>query len=149
MASMAEDLDAMRRGQRPLPGFDRTLGFKLVELDEGRAVFETEADERHHNPGDRLHGGFLTGLADSAMGFAFGTTTRPGESATNVEVKIHFLRPFWRGRLRAEARVVHRGRTVGMAEADVTDDQGRLVARAASTFLVLPADAAAETAGRH
>ncbi len=127
----------MRTGDEPLPGFDRTLGFELVELDEGRAVFETEAGVAHHNPADRVHGGFLAGLADSAMGFAYGSTLDEGEACTNVDVSIRFLRPVWTGRLRAEGRVVKRGRRTGLAEADVTDTDGRLIARATSTFLTV------------
>lgn len=128
----------MHAGLEDLPGFDRTLGFRLVELDEGRAVFEADASADHHNPADRVHGGFLAGLADSAMGFAYGSTLDEGEACTNVDVSIRFLRPVWQGTLRAEGRVVKRGRTTGLAEADVRDADGRLIARATSTFLTLP-----------
>lgn len=128
----------MRAGDAPLPGFDRTLGFELVDVEDGRAVFETEAGPEHHNPADRVHGGFLAGLADSAMGFAYGSTLDEGEACTNVDVSIRFLRPVWQGRLRAEGRVVKRGRTAGLAEADITDETGRLIARATSTFLTMP-----------
>lgn len=129
---------AMHAGDRPLPGFDRTLGFELIGLEHGRAVFETDAGVEHHNPADRVHGGFLAGLADSAMGFAYGSTLDEGQACTNVDVSIRYLRPVWTGRLRAEGRVVKRGRTTGLAEADVTDATGRLIARATSTFLTMP-----------
>jgi uncharacterized protein (TIGR00369 family) len=89
-----------------------------------------------------LHGGVLCDIADSAMGFAFGSTLQPDESFTTLELKINFHRPVWEALLRAEAEVVTRGRTVGMAACKVTDEKGRLVASATSTCLVLSGEAA-------
>jgi uncharacterized protein (TIGR00369 family) len=60
-----------------------------------------------------------------------------GESFATLELKINFLKPVWTGRLRAEGRVVKRGRTVGLAECDVRNGEGQLVARASSTCLTL------------
>jgi hypothetical protein len=54
-----------------------------------------------------------------------------------LELKINFLRPVWHTRLSATASVVQRGRTVGLIECDVSDAEGRLVARASSTCLTL------------
>ena len=60
-----------------------------------------------------------------------------GETFTTLELKINFLRPFWTGKLFAEARMVKDGRTIGLVECNVTDTQQRLVARAASTCMTL------------
>jgi uncharacterized protein (TIGR00369 family) len=65
------------------------------------------------------------------------------ESFTTLELKINFLKPVWEARLRAEGRVVRRGRTVSMVECDITDETGALVARASSTCLTLRAERAA------
>jgi uncharacterized protein (TIGR00369 family) len=89
-----------------------------------------------------LHGGILCDLADAAMGMAFFSTLEEGESFTTLELKINYLRPFWRGRLVAKGRVVSRGRTVGLAECDVEDVDGRLIARASSTCMALRGDSA-------
>jgi uncharacterized protein (TIGR00369 family) len=70
------------------------------------------------------------------MGLAYATLAE-GESFTTLELKINSLRPVWSGRLVAEGTVVQRGRTVGLAERSVTDEQGRLVACASSTCLTL------------
>ena len=90
-----------------------------------------------------LHGGILCDVADGALGCAFASTLEEGETFTTLELKINFLRPFWSGLLTATGRVVHRGRTVGMTECDVTDAEGRLIAKATSTCLALRGDAAA------
>jgi uncharacterized protein (TIGR00369 family) len=84
-----------------------------------------------------LHGGILCDIADAAMGMAFASTLAPGESFTTVELKINFFRPVWEDRLTAEGQVVRRGRNLGYVECEITDERGRLVAKAASTCLVL------------
>jgi uncharacterized protein (TIGR00369 family) len=101
-----------------------------------------EAQERHANPMGTLHGGILCDIADAAMGMAYFSTLEEGESFTTLELKINYLRPFWTGRLVARGRVVQRGRTTGMAECDVEDDAGRLIARASSTCMTLRGDMA-------
>ena len=83
-----------------------------------------EAGQQHSNPMGTLHGGVIGDVADAAMGMAYYSTLAPGESFATLELKINFLRPFWTGTLLAHGRVVHRGRTVGMAECDVVDEQG-------------------------
>jgi uncharacterized protein (TIGR00369 family) len=71
------------------------------------------------------------------MGVAYASTLADGESFTTLELKINFLRPFRNGLLTATARVVKGGRTVGLTECDVTDTEGRLIARAMSTCMTL------------
>lgn len=124
-------------GEAPPPAIAQLIGFHPVSLGGGEAVFEMEADERHWNPMGTVHGGVLCDVADAAMGFAFATTLAEGESFTTIELKINYLRPVWKSRLRAAARVVKRGRKIGLAECDVTDEKGNLVARASSTCMTL------------
>ena len=76
------------------------------------------------------------------MGVAFASTLTPGESFTTVELKFNFFRPVWQAELKAEGVVVQRGRTVGYVECNVTDEQNRLIAKAASTCMVLQGEKA-------
>ena len=125
------------RGGLPPPPVGRLLGFVLKAIEPGRAIFEMEADERHHNPMGTLHGGIYCDLADAAMGYAYAATLGEGETFTTVELKINFLRPVRKATLTAEAKVVKAGSTVGYVECDVKDQKGKLVARAASTCMTL------------
>ncbi len=59
------------------------------------------------------------------------------ESFTTMALSINFFRPVWQARLRAETRVINRGKRVGYLECDVTDQDGKLVAKANSTCFVL------------
>ena len=113
------------------------VGFEVPEAGNGRTVVTLQSGPQHFNPMGTLHGGILCDIADTAMGVAFASTLGPGESFTTVELKINYLRPVREARLRAEGRVVQRGRTVGYVECEVTDEQGKLIAKSNSTCLVL------------
>src|SRR5271154_5996025 len=113
MRTILERAQKMLRGEAPAPPIGRLLGFVLREIEPGRAVFEMEVDERHHNPMGTLHGGIYCDLADAAMGFAYAATLAEGETFTTVELKINFFRPVRQGRLTAEAKVVKAGSTLG------------------------------------
>lgn len=115
----------------------RLIGFEAKEIAVGRATVTLAAGPQHANPMGTLHGGILCDIADAAMGMAFASTLAPDESFTTVELKINFFRPVWEARLRAEGKVVRRGSSVGYIECEIIDDQGRLVAKAASTCLAL------------
>jgi uncharacterized protein (TIGR00369 family) len=84
-----------------------------------------------------LHGGILCDIADAAMGIALATTLAADESFTTIELKINLFRPVWQAQLKAEGEVLQRGRTVGYVECSITDEQNRLIAKAASTCMVL------------
>lgn len=102
-----------------------------------------EAGERHSNPMGTIHGGILCDLADAAMGVAFVSTLDEGESFTTLELKINYVRPFWTGTLVAYGRVIHRGKSVGLVDCRVVDDEDRLIAHATSTCMALRGEAAA------
>ena len=140
MATILELAQKMQRGEAPPPPIGLLLGFALKEIEPGRAVFEMEVGERHHNPMGTLHGGVYCDLADAAMGYAYAATLAEGESFTTVELKINFLRAVRQGKLTAGAMVVKAGSALGYVECDVTDQAGTLAARASSTCLKLRQD---------
>lgn len=129
--------DLARMFPKGKPGIAKLLDLDVTGVKDGRAVVDFTADERHANPMGTLHGGVLCDLADAAMGIAAFSTLAAGESFTTLELKINFLRPFWSGKLQAIGEVVHRGRTAMLAECNVRDDGGKLIARASSTCMVL------------
>jgi uncharacterized protein (TIGR00369 family) len=124
-------------GGLPQAPIAKLLGFTNPVLTPGSATIELDVDERLANPMGTLHGGVLCDIADAAMGIAYASELERGETFTTLELKINFMKPVWRGRLRAVGKVVKRGRTVGLVECDVLDDKGSLVARASSTCMTL------------
>ena len=137
MTTMREQGEKVLRGELPPPPIARLLGFVVKSIEPGHAIFEMEADERHHNPMGTLHGGVYCDLADAAMGYAYAATLGEGETFTTIELKINFLRAVRKATLTAEARVVKAGSTLGYIECDVKDQNGKLVAKAASTCMKL------------
>ena len=128
--------EGMRTNETTAP-VAKLVGFRPTSVAEGKAVFELQAGPQHANPMGTLHGGVLCDVADAAMGVAYASTLGEGETFTTLELKINFLRPFRNGTLTATARVVKSGRTIGLTECDVTDPEGRLIARAMSTCMTL------------
>jgi len=137
MPTMLELMRKVMRGEAPPPPIATLIGFRIASVEPGRAVLELETSDRHTNPMGTVHGGVLCDIADAAMGIAYASTLGEGETFTTLELKINFLKPVRKARLQAEGRVVKGGRTVGLAECDVTDEGGSLVARATSTCMTL------------
>jgi len=140
VARLIDRFTAMVRGEGPAAPVGKLIGFRPTSIEHGKAIFELEAGPQHANPMGTLHGGIITDVADAAMGTAYASILDEGESFTTLELKINFLRPFWSGTLIATGRVVKAGKTIGLTECDVTDVEGRLVARAMSTCMTLRGD---------
>jgi len=119
------------------PPVARLVGFRITGFAGGVVRAEIDAGPQHHNPMGTLHGGVLCDLADLAMGAAFAATLEEGESFTTMDLQARYFRALREGHLVAEARIVHRGRNAGFVEADVTDGEGRVVARFSGTCTVL------------
>ena len=136
MSTGREKIGAFSRGDLRPPPIMTTLGMELIRVGEGVADISMDVDSRFHNPMGTVHGGIVTDLADAAMGVAMMSTLKAGESFTTLELKMNFLRPVTKARLTAEAKVVHRGKTIGMVEMVVKNGEGKVVARGTATQLV-------------
>lgn len=115
-----------------------TLGFRLVEVDDGVAVFEAEAGPWAYNPIGSVHGGWYAAVLDAPLGCALHTTLPAGYGYTTLEIKVNVTRGVRpdTGVLRAAGKVVHRGKRTAVTEARMEDQEGRLYAYATSTCLI-------------
>ena len=106
----------------------------------GAIPFEGLPEFRHYNPIGTVHGGFTATLLDSALACAIFTTMVKREAWTTLELKINYVRPLTKdiGPVRAEGRVIHRGRTVATSEGDLKDRAGKLYAHATTTCMIFP-----------
>ena len=134
-------LQSMIAGKIPNPPFCQVLNFHLAEVEKGRAVFTGTPDGRFYNPIGTVHGGFAATLLDSALGRAIFTTLAKGEAWTTLELKLNLVRPITKdtGTVRAEGRIIHRGRTVATSGGTVKDKAGKLYAHASTTCMIFPA----------
>ena len=135
-------LRAIIAGELPPPPIATLLGFELVEVEPGRAIFAVEPGARHYNPIGMVHGGLAATLIDSATGCAVHTTLPAGTGYTTTDVQVRFVRPITRdtGRIECIGEVVHRGRTLATAEARLVAGE-RLLAHGTASLLILPPDA--------
>jgi uncharacterized protein (TIGR00369 family) len=135
-----EFMQAMARGDLPMPPISSLIGMEGVNAEEGEVVFSCTPAEWMYNPIGSVHGGIALTLLDSAMGCAVHTTCAAGTGYTSLEVKLNFVRGIsaQTGLLHAAGSVVHRGRRVATAEGRLTEAAtGRLLAHASSTCLIL------------
>jgi uncharacterized protein (TIGR00369 family) len=115
-----------------------TLGVTSLVPERGRVVVEMPAAEFHYNPLGTVHGGVLSTMLDTAAACAVHSTLAVGEMYTSVDLTVKFLRPVTvdSGLLRCEGTVLQRGRRTALAQAQLTDEAGRLVAHATSTCMI-------------
>jgi uncharacterized protein (TIGR00369 family) len=134
-----EFMRAIRDGRLPPPPIAQLMGFSLVEVEPGRAVFELLPGERHYNPIGVVHGGVAMTLLDSAMGCAVHTQMPAGTGYTTLEAKTNLVRAITAdsGRLRAIGVTVHVGRRMATAEGRLEDAAGKLYAHSSTTCIVL------------
>jgi uncharacterized protein (TIGR00369 family) len=134
-----EFLRAIISGELPPAPIQELLGFELEEADEGRVVFSLEPGEQHYNPIGSVHGGVAATLLDSAMGAAIHSTLPQGSGYTTLEVKFNLVRAITAktGRVVAEGKVIHAGKTVATVEASLRSADGdKLLAHGTSTCLI-------------
>jgi uncharacterized protein (TIGR00369 family) len=131
-------LRAILDGSVPPPPIMITLGYRPVEFERGRVVFEAELDGRAYNPIGVIHGGFAATLLDTATGCAVHSTLPAGTGYTTIELKVNYLRPLVAelGRITATGKVISSGRRTALATGEITDKDGKMIAYASSTCLI-------------
>ena len=125
------------------PNCDLTLGMVCIDKSEpGRSVWRMLADERFANPVGIVQGGFVAAFADSAMGAASVTFAKDRKVVSaNAEIKVSFLKPAKVGStLTCTAYVISGGNRAAFIEAEITDEDGRMIAKASSTYLLTARD---------
>ena len=133
-----EFLRAIVSGELPKAPIQELLGFELDEAEEGRVVFSIEPGEQHYNPIGSVHGGVAATLLDSAMGAAVHSTLPEGAGYVTLEVKFNLVRAITAdtGRVVAEGRIIHRGRSVATVEGSLRAEGDKLLAHGTSTCLI-------------
>lgn len=134
-----EILQAIIDGELPQAPISEAMSFWIVEVGDGFAAFAGEPGRHLLNPMGSVHGGWALTLIDSAGGCAGLSLLPAGVGYATVETKGNFARPITKdtGRVRAEARVVARGRQIISAEARVLSRDGKVLAHGTSTLMVL------------
>lgn len=125
---------------RELNPFHRLLGIELLEQSPGHARLRLPArEELRGGVAGSLHGGVLSALADvSCLAAMQGLFDGRGRPAGTAELNISYLRPALGAYVIAEARVLKKGRTLAVVDVDLTDPDGRLVAKSRVSYALRP-----------
>ena len=126
-----------KNGETDLAPVTKLLGIKPIEYKKGSAKVAIEVGPLHHNALGTVHGGILTDLADVAFGVAIATTIKIGQGFTTLDIHICYIRPVKKAILIASAKVVHQGRTRAYLECEIHNEDGKLVAKANSNYMIL------------
>ena len=113
----------------------KLLGLKLVDVERGWAKMLLPFSEKITNALGISHGGALFSLADSAGSIAAVSMASKGEITTTIEMKINYIKPFSKGNAIAEARIIHFGKSLVLADVDVKNEEGILIAKGTGNFL--------------
>jgi uncharacterized protein (TIGR00369 family) len=134
----------MITGELPLPPLTALMGFRIVEIDEGRAVFEADPLPAFYNGLGSIHGGFAATLLDAAIGGAVNSTMGPGRAYATIDLKITLTRPLRAevGRVRCIATTIQTGSRIATAEGRIVDAQDKIYAHGTATCLAVETQAA-------
>ncbi len=143
-ARRAEILERFNANNRRY--FSGAMGFLVVDLREGYARLVAENTIAHQQPAGVMHGGASFGLADTAVAAALFTIYGFEQLLLTIEMKINYLEPIPPGEVVAEAYVLRSSRRSAYAEVDIWS-QGKLAARASTTYMIKPMPPATGGAG--
>jgi len=131
-------LNGILKGEIPPPPIAITLDFYPLSLEEGKVTFEFEPREFHYNPIGSVHGGVISTVLDTVMGCALQSKLPQGIAYTTLELKTNFIKAVTHrsGKMRAEGRLIHLGKTTALIEADLRSETGTLFAHGVSTCMI-------------
>jgi len=134
-------LEEIRERVRTSP-FHQWAGITLLGVGGGESEVAMELGDHHFNPQGIVHGGVIAAIADTSIGLALRSILRPGLTHRTAQLNVHFLSKGEGNRIIGHGHSRHLGQRMGYGEAEVSDAEGRLLARASATFIVLPAPGA-------
>lgn len=114
------------------------LSMQIRDVGVGYSVLEIDVANKHLQPLGQVHGGVLASIIDATTFWAvFYAIQDQDAGATSVDLKLNYLASAETGKLIARGRQIKLGRTLGYAEARVTDENGKLLAHGTSTLMIL------------
>ncbi|MFX0134084.1 MAG: PaaI family thioesterase [Candidatus Hodarchaeota archaeon] len=111
-----------------------TLGFELQEIANGIAIFEIPIKEKLTQNG-MIHGGVLASLVDSTCACAALSLIFPNGYVTTIDLQVEFLKPVFKGRLKAKAKCVKSGKNIFFCKAKIWNENGELICTGSSQLL--------------
>lgn len=125
--------------ERPEPShseFSEDMGIEYLGVIDGATTLQLDLAQRHMSRANRVHGGVLFTLLDSALGRAIVNALPAGRGCATVEIKVNYFRPIQSGRVTARGWKRELTKSLGYAEGEVLNEEGKVLARASGTFFL-------------
>ncbi|GGB63602.1 PaaI family thioesterase [Shewanella inventionis] len=133
-----ELMQAMLKGDIPPPSISETIPMKAVEVSDGKVTFEAMANERHLNPMGGVHGGFAATVLDTVTACAVHSALGAGVSYSTIDLAIKMVRPVPQNKtLIATGSLMNLSKSLGISEGRLTTEDGKLLATATASCLIL------------
>ena len=134
-------LRGMMAGTYPRAPISVAMNFWMTRADHGSVDFAGVPSDAYLNPIGVIHGGWHATLLDTVMACAVHSTVDAGFAYTTVEMKVHYVRAILPGggEIRAEGRLLSRGRQIATSEGKLFDARGKLLAHGTETCMIFPA----------
>jgi uncharacterized protein (TIGR00369 family) len=116
----------------------RLQSMKIIDFETGTSHLEIEVQGKHLQPFGIVHGGVFSTIIDAAVFWSVYGEVDGGAGMTTVDLNVNFLAPAASGKLIARGRRIKLGKTIGLGEAEVTDEEGRILAHGTSTVIIMP-----------
>jgi uncharacterized protein (TIGR00369 family) len=131
-------LKAIEEGLVPPPPVMATIDMNRFHAEHGTVTVGIRVQTFHYNPLGGVHGGMISTLLDTAAGCAVHSSLDVGQGYTSLDLTVKFLRPVTvdSGQLTCVGTVLSRGRRTALAEAQLTDENGKLLAHATSSCMI-------------
>ena len=134
-----ELLSLLVEGKLPNPSIAKTIPMNLIEVEKGLCIFEAFANDKHLNPMGGVHGGFAATVLDSATGCVVHSMLEAGIGYGTIDLNVKMLRPIpMNVRLLGVGKIVNISKSLGVSEASLKDENGKLYAHATATCKLFP-----------
>ena len=118
--------------------FFMLLGMSVQDMGMGYCIIEIDVRKKHVQPSGVVHGGVFASIIDAAAFWAVYPEVDENVGMTSVDLKVNYLAPARSGRLIAKGRRIKLGKTLGLGEAQVLNEENTILAHGTSTLIILP-----------
>jgi uncharacterized protein (TIGR00369 family) len=117
----------------------RLLSMQISDIGPGFSIVDINLAQKHLQPFGYVHGGVFASIIDAAAFWALYCDIEDQDAGvTTVDLKLNYLAPGQSGKLIAKGRRIKMGKTLGYAEAEVSDESEKILAHGTSTVIILP-----------
>jgi uncharacterized protein (TIGR00369 family) len=136
-----ERMSAGRRGRIPYSPMGYLTELQMTEASRGHSTFSMPASPWFSNSSGLISGGVLAVIGDAALGSVVHSDVGPGQGMTTAELSMSFVRPVLPkpgAAVTGSGQLIHRGRSIGISEAFLFDDEDQLISHGTTRCTVFP-----------